>query len=437
MDMTESRRLRDQGAMRGGFAPVTPRTIADTGVAEAFLNALLLRRLYSFGDACLKSLVDSLSLPAPVVRSILQRLRLARMVERLGAASDAGDEFWTLTTAGRARAAEARALNAYLGPAPVSVESYRRSLAEQPDETPPDAARLSAVLGDLAIDPGTLDQLGVALTSGRNFIIHGPPGSGRSSLVGRLSHMLRESVWIPRAVLLGDQVMSLYDPACHEIVPLTNGGTSLHDPRWVRVRRPVVMAGSATTEDSFRLSEQLGLCALAAPLQIKSAHGILVLDEPRTGMRSGGALCRRLTSAIESGRQTLVTSDKKVAELPLKTRLVVVDSRSPSKGGYHRMGLRFGHRVSLAPLHPELYRQVLSRAAQAAGLPVDQVGVEYLCQDLHRRSTIPLLSSIPSELIRRISDQARWRAVKAEVNPDSLERAWCSLFGTSTRGPAA
>lgn len=437
MDMTESRRLRDQSALRGEFAPVAPRTIADTGVAEAFLNALLLRHLYSLGDACPRSLIDSSSLPAPVVRSILQRLRLARMVERLGAASDAGDEIWTLTTGGRARAAEARALNAYLGPAPVSIESYERSLADQADETPPDAARLSAVLGDLALDPRTLDQLGVALASGRNFIIHGRPGSGRSSLVDRLSHMFQGTVWIPRAVLLGDQVMSLYDPSHHEIVPLTNGGASLYDPRWVRVRRPVVMAGSGTAKASFGLSEQLGLYALAAPLQIKSAHGILVLDEPRDGMRSGRALCSRLTSAVESGRQIVVTPDKKVAELPLKTRLVVVDSRAPSKGGYHRMGLRFGHRVSLAPLHPELYRQVVSRTAQAAGLSVDQVSLDYLCQDLHRRSTIPLLSSIPSELIGRISDQARWRGIAGEVNPDSLEHAWYSLFGTSIGEPAA
>ncbi len=461
MDMTEVKRLRAPAQSGGaGFQPVLPRTISDLGLPEVFLNGLVLRVLYSLGDCSTQRLAQKMAIPAPVLRSLLHRLRVARLVEPLKSGEEGDGELWGLTAMGRSRAVESRSASAYVGPVPVTIEAYRRSVLDQAAEPTPSPSDIESALADLALDSDTCDRLGAAVASQRSFVVHGPPGSGRSSLVGKLALISRGTVWVPHAVLVGDEVLSVYDPALHRAsnglvrdVLAGNEESSDHFPRaahqaapisagigldlrWANVFRPFIVAGAAHERTGFEIRPNSVDRSLSAPLHLKAAHGTLVLDDSAARPRARRELVGCLSGGLERGADLLSLPDHSVVEVPLRYRLVLVDSRPPWKNGYHRLGARFGHQVPLVPLSVSTYRRAALLAANELGLRWDEQAFKFLISNLHKQRSIPLFASIPFELFRRIAEHAHWRAASRIIDSESLARAWAGLFGSAPRAVA-
>ena len=66
----------------------------------------------------------------------------------------------------------------------------------------------------------------------------GPPGTGKTTMAESLSRVLAEDeVWIPYAVEVDGQIITIYDPAIHMRVPEAGAGN--HDERWVLCSVPL------------------------------------------------------------------------------------------------------------------------------------------------------------------------------------------------------
>ena len=92
-----------------------------------------------------------------------------------------------------------------------------------------------------------LDELGPALLTEGAMFLYGPPGTGKTSVAERLIRTHTEPVFVPRAVEVDNQIITVFDPVIHE--PLDDQPTDL-DPRWVLCRRPsIVVGGELTTVD--------------------------------------------------------------------------------------------------------------------------------------------------------------------------------------------
>ena len=475
MDMTELSRANDPGSEQGvGFLPREPRSIADTGLPPDWLNGFVLRHLYRAGDIDLSRLSARMRVPEALLQSVLNRMRSARLVDPVAAPSATGGPCYSLTDAGRSHASEAFARVSYSGPAPVSLEQYRRSLDAQAATDPIHAAGLADALEGLALDGDTLERLGAALSSQRSFVLYGPPGSGRSSIVGRLAALSRGVVWVPHALLAGDQVIRIFDPQVHCTLaseraqdagpggdaapsPAERGITcSLQTPmdwrdahssgadalggrsdaRWVACRRPVLVVNNDAGPAAFELRPDSGSFALSAPPQIRAALGSLVIDDAGRGDSSTRSMLARVLPAVQQGVDRLTCPNGAVIELPLRLRVVGVGTRDPAARGYDRLGLRLGHAVPLGPLEERAYRRAVAISAERMGLRCDAIAERHLL-DLHRLGgRVPMLASLPNELFGRIVDRARFRNERAELSPDAIDWAWRAMFGDSLRGGA-
>src|SRR5690606_14933521 len=92
-----------------------------------------------------------------------------------------------LTEAGLQRAAEAMAACRYCGPAPVSLEEYRKRIEAQSLERDNVGDQdLRDALADMLVSDGLLEDLGSALNSGRSIYLYGPSGGGKTSLAERM-----------------------------------------------------------------------------------------------------------------------------------------------------------------------------------------------------------------------------------------------------------
>jgi MoxR-like ATPase len=78
----------------------------------------------------------------------------------------------------------------------------------------------------LVIDREMLRQFGTALNSGSSIFLYGPPGTGKTTIAETLSRVIAEDeVWIPYAVEVDGQIITVYDPAIHKRVAESNPRT--------------------------------------------------------------------------------------------------------------------------------------------------------------------------------------------------------------------
>src|SRR5262249_40388212 len=128
----------------------------------------------------------------------------------------------------------------YVGAAPVSFESYKKQVrlqtASRQDVHFPDVER---AFSHLVLDRETLRQLGTALNSGTSLFLYGPPGTGKTTIAEVLTSVLSDDdVWIPQAVEIDGQIITIFDPTMHK--PVTQTQSNSHDRRWVHCSRPAV-----------------------------------------------------------------------------------------------------------------------------------------------------------------------------------------------------
>ena len=85
-------------------------------------------------------------------------------------------------------------------------------------------------------------QVGQAVNAAKAMFLYGHPGNGKTSIAQRICSAFGEYIWIPRALVYQGEIVRLFDPIVH--VPVEEPDNSRIDQRWIRIRRPTVIAGS-------------------------------------------------------------------------------------------------------------------------------------------------------------------------------------------------
>ena len=192
--------------------------------------------------------------------------RLLRAVggqENLGAYSSA----YALTDEGISQAQEGLRQSGYAGPAPVALADFIELVHRQKiNNVVVTFDKIRAAFGELAISDVFIEKIGPALNSDRAILLYGPPGNGKTSVALCFADIFNDIIYIPHAVLIGGQIMRVYDPRVHVKLNLeapTEGGTpSLFrqeevDARWLFCRRPFVVTGGGPGNSTTFLSIDL------------------------------------------------------------------------------------------------------------------------------------------------------------------------------------
>src|SRR5271166_1063951 len=189
-----------------------PESVSEVGVGKAMLEDLALKILCIAGSLSLRELAERIHLGGSVVDELFRRLRAEKLCEVTGMVRNVPQI--AITSSGRSRALELLSANQYTGAAPVSLESYVRQVRQQSvqhvDVHPLEIQRAFA---HLVLDAGMLQKLGTALNSGHSIFLYGPSGAGKTTIATTLSRVLaRDGVWIPYAVEVDGEIISLYAP---------------------------------------------------------------------------------------------------------------------------------------------------------------------------------------------------------------------------------
>jgi MoxR-like ATPase len=429
--MTTSLSARSNGDTPLPAPPPRPRSIVETGLSQPLIADMALRTIYLAGELTGQGLVDELLLPYEgVIDPVIAYMRREMLVEVKGA-SGVGEKAYRfqLTAKGLERAREASERSQYVGPAPVPLESYTSTVARQVAQARyVDEATLRQAFGHLVLSASLLQQIGPAINSRRSMFLYGPAGNGKTSIAEAAARLLRDPVLIPHALLVGGQIIRVFDPIHHEPLPIDERAAQGYDRRWVLSHRPVVVAGGELNIDSLDLVYDSAARFYEAPLQLKANMGVFLIDDFGRQQMRPQELLNRWIVPLEKHRDYLTLHTGKKLEVPFEVLIVFSTNIAPRDLVDEAFLRRIRYKIEVRNPTPQEYREILRRVCKQAGVAYDDAGLRYLLTEEYARRRIELRAVHPRDLVEQLLDIARFRNLPPSFSQELIAAACQSYF---------
>jgi predicted ATPase with chaperone activity len=436
-------------------APPAPRSLEDAGLTGEAVDDLLLKTLYVQGVRTGRELTESIALPHALVDERMLLLQQRRLVGVGGTTGpNRGSYRFDLTDTGRERAREAMTSNQYVGPAPVPLATFEEWIARQSLRhvrvTP---ETVTHGFDSLVLDPAMFELLGPAVNSGRSIFIHGAPGNGKTTIAEIIATLLGGSVYIPHAVDITGQTMVLFDPSHHVRVdepgnggenPGSNGGAgaaaddTLATPLWLRavpewdrrfikVRRPVVVAGGELTLDQLDLQYDYHTRMYQAPFQLKSVGGVLIIDDFGRQRVPPDDLLNRWIVPLEKSVDYLTLHTGVKFRVPFDSLLIFATNLEPKDLVDEAFLRRIQYKIEVRSPDRAALTEIMRKVCQERGIPFVESSVDYLYDNYYTHGIDPR-GCHPRDIIEHLEDFARYRGEEPRPEGDLLRRACETYF---------
>jgi len=347
------------------------------------------------------------------------------------------DMQYQLTPIGQRTAAEALARCRYAGPAPVTLAAYRAMVERQSlrhaDAERLTPAQLATAVGEDGLSPGTRATLGAALYARRSLLLYGPSGSGKTQLARKLGRLLPGPIAVPHALIVGRQVIRLFDPAIHVAPPPpARGGTQEErrscDARWAVSRRPLVHVGAELARETLELRYDTDEGVYHAPPHLLANNGMLVVDDVGRQRMAAAELLNRFIGPLDTGTDELVLQGGQTETVSFDAAVVFATNLNPAMVFDDAALRRIGYKAAIGAWSPNAYRTLLRRQCRLRRIDYDDGAADHLVERLHPQSGRALLACYPGELLDRVADFAGFAGGEARLTVAAVEQAWRSMF---------
>jgi predicted ATPase with chaperone activity len=405
---------------------VVPHRIEQMGIRRGLYEDLALKVLYLNGEMSLIELSDHMCVSIGVIEEIFQFFRKERFVEVKGMSG--GTHRIVATSEGRQRAADLLSLNQYTGPAPVSLGDYVAQIKNQSVKgTAVRPEQLHHAFSQMVIGDEMLLRIGTAVVSGTSMFIYGPPGTGKTSIAARISAIYQDYVWIPHAVEVDNQIITVYDPGVHK--RRMEKEIEDCDRRWVLCHRPCVVTGGELTAEMLELQFNPVSRYYSAPLQMKANNGVFVLDDFGRQRIRPHELLNRWMTALDRRIEFLALPGGRKFEIPFDTLVVFSTNIEPAQLADEAFLRRIPNKIRAGWATREQFKQIFRREAEEVrSLHVDEGDLDYLVDHLTNELKVPLTQCYARDLLDQIFWAARYLHAKPEFNKDLATWACSNYF---------
>jgi len=403
-----------------------PVSIAEVGLRQTVLEELALKTLYLSGPFSVLELSKLTRLSFEVASELLRRLRSEQLCHVTGLSGQIPD--LAITSQGRTRAQELLSQSHYTGPAPVPLASYVNQVKKQSvaniDVHPADVDRAFA---HLVLDKETLWQLGTALNSGAAIFLYGPSGVGKTTIAETLSRVMAEdSVWLPYAVEIDGQVITVYDPTVHK--RLEKQEPAGCDERWVLCKRPSVLVGGELTIEMLDLQYNPATRYYSGPVQMKANNGVLIIDDFGRQRVRPDELLNRWVVPLDRRIDFLTLAGGRKIEIPFEMLVVFASNLDPNQLMDAAFLRRIQTKIHVGAVTDEEFCEIFRRVAVERGIPFENGVANVLIDFIQYTLKQELRSCYPRDIVNQICWAAKYEDRDPVLNQRSVLRAIESYF---------
>ena len=408
-----------------------PESLSEVGLRRTFLEELLLKILYLSGPFSLREWSELTKLGSTVIDELFRRLRKEQLCEVTGMTGNL--HHVAVSTLGRERALEFLALNQYAGPAPVSFESYVQQVRMQSMRNlNVQRSDMQHTFAHLVLDEETLKRLGTALNSGGSIFLYGPTGSGKTTIALALPEVLADDfVWIPFAVEIDGQVITVYDPLIHK--RLHTNGLPSSDPRWVLCHRPRVVVGGELTIEMLDLQFNPVTKYYAGPVQMKANNGVLIIDDFGRQRVRPEELLNRWVVPLDRQVDFLTLVGGKKIEVPFELFVAFATNMDPAELVDAAFLRRIQTKVKIDNASEPQFREIFRRVAERYRLHYEPEILDILVDLLQNKLREPLCRCYPRDILNQVCWSARYEGKEPRVDRESVLSALEAYFLTGDR----
>ncbi len=355
-----------------------------------------------------------------------------RQILVYSASAPLNDHIYCLTEEGRQRTQSLMEACAYVGPAPVPLADYVVSVGAQTIRAEaPRRDRLEQAFADISVDSNLFADLGPAVNSGAGLFLYGAPGNGKSTLARRITSCFGQYIWIPHALIVGGQLIKLYDSAYHEPAKDDSQGIvrkADYDRRWVKIRRPTVVVGGEMTMDCLEIRHDPHSNVSEAPLQLKSNCGCLLIDDFGRQRIEPTELLNRWIIPLENRYDFLTLATGKKFQVPFEQLIIFSTNLEPSSLADEAFLRRIPYKIEIADPDEAEFHRLFQAYARSLGFHYEKAAIDYLLAKHYRPCNRPMRRCHPRDLLGQIQNYCRYNDLPMEMRPEYFDRIVKSYF---------
>lgn len=403
-----------------------PSRLSEMGVRESTLEDIALKALYLSGPFSLLDLADKMCIGFEVANDLFNRLRGKLLCEVTGMSVNVPN--LAITSQGRSRALELLSQSQYSGSAPVSLASYVEMVQRQSVRNlivgPKDVEK---AFSHMVFEPKTLAQFGTALNSGAPIFLYGPPGVGKTAAAETMSKVVAtDEVWIPHAIEVDGQIISVYDPVIHRRRAGSN--SSEVDGRWVLCHRPTVIVGGELTIEMLDLQFNQSTRYYVGPPQMKANNGVLIIDDFGRQRVLPEELLNRWVVPLDRRVEFLTLAGGRKIEVPFEMLVVFASNLDPMRVMDPAFLRRIQTKIHIGAVKDDHFREIFRRVASQYDLVPGDDLVTDLIDFIHNTLKQELRSCYPRDLMNQMVWAARYEGTELKLDRESLAKAVDAYF---------
>ena len=411
------------------FTPYEPSNVRETDIELGFFTDLILKHCLFLKKFTIAHLTKKTKLSSSVIIEIIDDLRKEGFIEiaKGDTSFDTSQYEYKMTDSGINRAHQSLEECRYVGPAPVSLDEYRYAIEIQTIKSiEVTYENLKKAFSNLVVSDEKIQTYGAGINSVKPIFLYGPPGNGKTTIAEAIGHSLPGEVYVPYSVLAGNQIIVVYDQVNHKAIDSEELVDQL-DQRWIKIKRPVVLAGGELTLKTLDLDFNPNSKYYEAPLQMKANNGLFIVDDFGRQMVDPQTLLNRWIIPLDRQTDFLTLHTGMKFEIPFDQLVIFATNLPPKKIADDAFLRRLRYKIRIDYPTVGEFREIFQNICVSNKISFNEDAFNSLA-DKYEKSQRKFSCCHPRDLIDQIIDFAYFSRKPPKITKDSIDKAWEYYF---------